>query len=217
MASLEQKRKSQSDLYQHFGGKPKKNVAQEQENEDTSFIDDTTISNTQAETLANSLFLTTTKKVKLTYLTKDGNSWYIYISKFLPPADSEAFNQQWSLHPDMFHELKLFGKVVKECRYSQSWGFSYKYSGSTNKARSLDDSPFIGELIRIANNVVEGAPYNGCLQVEQESYIKSLYLSPPHLYSSLLPLFFSFFFLLFPTTYIPAALSLSLSPCPPIT
>lgn len=197
MASKELKRKSQSDLHQHFGGKLKSNakVSTEQDEEEYINMD---ITNLKAEKLANNLHKTTLKRVKLTYLTDDGESWYILIPKFLPsphpstisksickeelktvacdddqtstlnnsPGIKTTFNEQWSLHPKERHALKIFGKLVKECRYSQSWGYSYKYSGSTNQARRLEESPFIQHLIQIANHAIDdGNPYNGCLQV----------------------------------------------------
>lgn len=167
MASKDIKRKSQSDLHHFFGGKSKK-CAEEQDEEK---IIDMDINNEFANTLANNLFLSTSKRVKLTYLTKDGHSWYILVPGFLPTPDIATFNEQWDLHPTTFHELKIFGKVVKECRYSQSWGYSYAYSGSTNKARSLDESPFTKDLIAIANNSVGGNPYNFCLQVNHSIFV----------------------------------------------
>merc|ERR1712178_439214 len=65
----------------------------------------------------------------------------------------------------MGHQLNLYGKLCYETRFSQSWGVSYKYSGSTNKARPLSESPFVQKLIHECNLLAaERGPYNGCLQ-----------------------------------------------------
>lgn len=109
---------------------------------------------------------------KPTYLTKDGNSWYILKNGWLKPKNSKEFVREWDLHPTARHEIKLFGKTVQEKRWSQSWGVSYSYSGSTNKARPLEESIMVPILIQQANDFTknlfgnngEGDAYNACLQ-----------------------------------------------------
>lgn len=100
------------------------------------------------------------------YLTPNGESWYLLKRKWLR---SENFDTEWNLHPKERHGLKVFGKAVTENRWSQSWGFSYVYSGSTNVAKPLEESDMVLSLIEKANELTKGlvvpdSPYNGCLQ-----------------------------------------------------
>lgn len=110
------------------------------------------------------------------YLTPDGLSWYLLKRKWLPSTttkngDMNTFDQEWNLHPTKRHTLKLFGKAVQEKRWSQSWGVSYSYSGSTNVGRPVPKSSVVEQLIRTANDLTLDAgivsvenPYNACLQ-----------------------------------------------------
>eukprot|EP00581_Thalassiosira_minuscula_P006758 CAMPEP_0183704778 /NCGR_PEP_ID=MMETSP0737-20130205/2052_1 /TAXON_ID=385413 /ORGANISM="Thalassiosira miniscula, Strain CCMP1093" /LENGTH=263 /DNA_ID=CAMNT_0025931779 /DNA_START=97 /DNA_END=885 /DNA_ORIENTATION=- len=126
----------------------------------------------------------------ITYLTEDNLSWIIHIKQWMPTTSKEEFDKQWSLHPEDRHQLKLFGRMFTENRWSQSWGHSYSYSGSTNRARPIEESAMIQLLIDRANEVTRGLfasseneknpnrsseseakselaqtkPYNGCLQ-----------------------------------------------------
>lgn len=111
-------------------------------------------------------------KTKPVYLTADRASWYIHTPQWMPSTRNQ-FQEEWNLHPSGRHPLKLFGKVVYEKRWSQSWGFSYHYSGSTNTGRSVEESTLIPVLIQRANELTEtllynpekeSSPYNGCLQ-----------------------------------------------------
>mmetsp|Transcript_54397 Transcript_54397/g.69923 ORF Transcript_54397/g.69923 Transcript_54397/m.69923 type:complete len:264 (+) Transcript_54397:18-809(+) len=171
MASLSSKQKpetlkrKQTDLFDHFNEKNSKKKSQ--------ILDKFEVLNEQAEKLANSIAISSSKDAKIIYLTKTGESWIVLVRGFLPSPSKEVFNEQWALHPQVYHKLKVFGKIVSERRYSQSWGYSYKYSGSVNHARSIDDSPFVQVLINTANDLVGGRPYNGCLQnwYEPEHYI----------------------------------------------
>jgi len=112
---------------------------------------------------------------KPTYLTLDGSSWIIHIKKWMPTPDSCTFCRHWDVHPTEFHELKLFGKIYYQNRWSLSWGHDYRYSGSVSKARKISDndeeSQMVSNLIKKANDLVDGIisdgsefPYNGCLQ-----------------------------------------------------
>jgi alkylated DNA repair dioxygenase AlkB len=101
------------------------------------------------------------------YLTND--SWYI-LAKGWMPSTPAAFQEEWSLHPEKRHPLKLFGRIVYEKRWSQSWGVSYSYSGATNVARPLHESNMVQLLLQKANELTtslrgdDEEPYNGCLQ-----------------------------------------------------
>lgn len=103
------------------------------------------------------------------YLTKD--SWYIIAKGWMPPSTASEFEREWSLHPEKRHPLKIFGRVVYEKRWSQSWGVTYSYSGFANVARPVADSPMVQLLIKHANELTQSIqtsgdtePYNGCLQ-----------------------------------------------------
>jgi alkylated DNA repair dioxygenase AlkB len=103
---------------------------------------------------------------KVHRLTPNGASWYILKRKWLPSKD---FDSEWKLHPPNRHKLRLFGKIVEENRWSQSWGVSYVYSGSINLARPIEESPMTLELVETVNAYMNGlipyeCPYNGCLQ-----------------------------------------------------
>ena len=124
-------------------------------------------------------------ETNITYLTPDQESWLIHVKKWLPTTSKEEFDRQWNLHPEDRHELNLFGRTFTENRWSQSWGHSYSYSGSTNIARPIEESEMIQRLIGRANEATRGLfvssedesstisnnetkteakPYNGCLQ-----------------------------------------------------
>lgn len=133
-------------------------------------------------------------ETNIQYLTPDQQSWVIHVKKWMPTTSKEEFDQQWDLHPEDRHQLRLFGRMFTENRWSQSWGHSYSYSGSTNIARPIEESEMIQSLIDRANEVTRGLfvscskdeemsatanydnetdakselseskPYNGCLQ-----------------------------------------------------
>lgn len=105
------------------------------------------------------------------YLTTDAKSWYVLAKAWMKPESTTQFQKEWDLHPTTRHELKLFGRVVRENRWSQSWGVSYSYSGSTNVARPADESEMVQALLKRANELTTSIqdendtnPYNGCLQ-----------------------------------------------------
>lgn len=135
------------------------------------------ITNDQAERWAKYL----DNKAPPTYLTEDGKSWYIFAKKWMPAPSSEAFEQEWNLHPANRHSLKLFGRTVLEKRWSQSWGVAYAYSGATNQARALEEGTMVSQLLERVNEIAKKVnadqhsnndnsikdskePYNGCLQ-----------------------------------------------------
>ena len=120
------------------------------------------------------------------YLTKDGQSWYIHAKRWMPTPSREAFDKEWALHPANRHQLQVYGRPVLEKRWSQSWGFSYAYSGATNQARPLTESTVLPDLLKKANLLLTSSTirpashgkdetqqsvaqhttfsYNGCLQ-----------------------------------------------------
>ena len=100
------------------------------------------------------------------YLTKDAKSWIILQKKWWTSSPLD-FEREWNLHPEIRHKIKLFGKVVEERRWSQSWGVSYAYSGSTNAAKPTEESAMVSELIDKVNDLTKDLmqpAYNGCLE-----------------------------------------------------
>jgi hypothetical protein len=48
--------------------------------------------------------------------------------------DPSAFEKMWCLHPELYHKIKMRGKIVPTPRWQQSYMVDYQYSGTTNKA-----------------------------------------------------------------------------------
>lgn len=127
-------------------------------------------SNQQAEELASRLnyrdqpAIDESLKARVVYLTPDADSWLV-VKKRWRRSNKDEFSAQWALHPATYHQIKLYGKVCSETRFSQSWGFSYKYSGGLNSARPLRENLFAEELCRECSELLPlSGPYNGCLQ-----------------------------------------------------
>lgn len=49
------------------------------------------------------------------------------------------FEQLWALHPDSFHQVRMFGRLVPVPRWSETYGRDYKFSGTVQRARSVPD------------------------------------------------------------------------------
>ena len=54
----------------------------------------------------------------------------------LTPALFEAC---WVMHPDSFHEVRLFGRRVPVPRWSETYGRDYKFSGTVQHALPIPD------------------------------------------------------------------------------
>lgn len=153
-------KRKQTDIRSHFaGGSRGKRV------HDKGELDNIIVrTNPDAEALGKRL------GAPPTYLTPDAASWYILAEKWWQPPGNRDFVAEWSRHPTTRHALKLYGKVVHENRWSQSWGVSSVYSGSTNRARPIEEESMVEQLIARTNQLTRGlfsldeAPYNGCLQ-----------------------------------------------------
>ena len=119
--------------------------------------------NETAESLADRL------EAKVTYLTMDGYSWYILKERW-KTSNKQEFEQEWAHHPEKRHQLKVFGRVVNEKRWSQCWGFDYSYSGAKSIAKPLSQSEVVMNIIEKCNILTIGLidrdvePFNGCLQ-----------------------------------------------------
>ena len=176
------------DIRQHFQSKDrnesKETTTTKDKQEEASMPSSLSQSNPLAESLADRLQTTPY------YLTNDGESWYLYIPQWMP-SNKADFQEEWKIHPTERHPLKMFGREFRENRWSQAWGVSYRYSGSINRAKSLNEAgPVVRTLVGKANELVNGlidksdsnndshnngeagddvqdtvrSPYQGCLQ-----------------------------------------------------
>lgn len=57
------------------------------------------------------------KEAHLEHLTTDGALWFIYEKGKHPTPDAETFQDQWQLHPEDFHRIKVAGKDVQQSRF----------------------------------------------------------------------------------------------------
>ncbi len=73
------------------------------------------------------------------------------------PAQFEA---AWNLHPDDYHEIKIFGRLTKTPRWQQAYGADYHYTGRTNRALPLP--PLLMPLLDWAKSTFDDR-YNGLL------------------------------------------------------
>lgn len=46
----------------------------------------------------------------------------------------QIFETLWQLHPEKFHEIKIYGRLVKTPRWQQAYGHDYRFTGQVNKA-----------------------------------------------------------------------------------
>ncbi|SDR67064.1 Alkylated DNA repair dioxygenase AlkB [Polaribacter sp. KT25b] len=49
------------------------------------------------------------------------------------------FDEIWNLHPQDFHLVRMFGKMIPTPRWQQAYGKNYEYSGSLNNALPIPD------------------------------------------------------------------------------
>jgi alkylated DNA repair dioxygenase AlkB len=54
----------------------------------------------------------------------------------LTPIEFQAL---WALHPEHFHQVRMFGRLVPVPRWSQSYGRDYHYSGTLHAALPMPD------------------------------------------------------------------------------
>jgi alkylated DNA repair dioxygenase AlkB len=52
------------------------------------------------------------------------------------PAQFDAF---WELHPQRFHKVRMFGRLVAVPRWSEAYGQDYRYSGTLHRASPVPD------------------------------------------------------------------------------
>mgnify|MGYP001491136046 CR=1 FL=1 len=51
-----------------------------------------------------------------------------------PHPPSVQFDELWALHPDSFHQVRMFGRLVAVPRWSESYGRDYRFSGTIQRA-----------------------------------------------------------------------------------
>lgn len=112
--------------------------------------------------------------------------WHGVLPAELIP-DNDLFFRLWNLHPEIFHTVKILGKIVETPRWQQAYNKSYQYTGSRNNAlpvpselipywewaiTSIDPrlnglllnwydgalGHYIGKHRDSTNNMIEGAP-----------------------------------------------------------
>ena len=64
-------------------------------------------------------------------------------------CDNNKFELLWNLHPKEYHIIKIYNKIIKTPRWQQSYGLSYKFSGTINEAQEIPE--IIQEYIDYAN------------------------------------------------------------------
>ncbi len=88
-------------------------------------------------------------------LTHDLGDGHILKSGRLPDAlvwDEATFEEAWSLHPEIKHEIMMHGRMVPTPRWQQAYGIDYHYTGNINKA--IDVPPLLAPLLEWVQTAV---------------------------------------------------------------
>jgi alkylated DNA repair dioxygenase AlkB len=56
------------------------------------------------------------------------------------------FETLWQMHPEKFHEIEMYGRLVETPRWQQAYGTDYHYTGRANRALLIP--PFLEPFIR---------------------------------------------------------------------
>ena len=62
--------------------------------------------------------------------------------RHLPPELGwcpDQFDAFWGLHPQRFHEVRMFGRLLAVPRWSEAYGQDYRYSGTLHRASPVPD------------------------------------------------------------------------------
>jgi alkylated DNA repair dioxygenase AlkB len=62
--------------------------------------------------------------------------WLGRVPEGLVP-NTETFEALWQMHPEDFHEIKMYGRLIKTPRWQQAYGKDYHYTGRVNKAKTI--------------------------------------------------------------------------------
>jgi alkylated DNA repair dioxygenase AlkB len=78
--------------------------------------------------------------------------WVGRLPEELNPSAAE-FDSLWQMHPAEFHEIEMYGRLVKTPRWQQAYGVDYHYTGRVNKA--LPMSPLLAPFLRWAQERID--------------------------------------------------------------
>ena len=67
--------------------------------------------------------------------------------------DESAFADLWAVHPDAYHQIRMYGRMVATPRWQQAYGHDYRYTGNLNKALPVPTA--IKPLVDWAQNSLE--------------------------------------------------------------
>lgn len=67
--------------------------------------------------------------------------------------DPTAFEALWRMHPAVYHEIKMLGRLVKTPRWQQAYGVDYHYTGRVNRA--LPIPPLLAPLLGWAKENID--------------------------------------------------------------
>ena len=67
--------------------------------------------------------------------------------------DEGAFAELWALHPNEYHQIRMYGRLVATPRWQQAYGHDYRYTGNLNKALPVPTA--IQPLLNWARKTVE--------------------------------------------------------------
>jgi hypothetical protein len=67
--------------------------------------------------------------------------------------DEGAFADLWALHPNEYHQIRMYGRLVATPRWQQAYGHDYRYTGNLNKALPVPTA--IKPLLDWARKTVE--------------------------------------------------------------
>lgn len=83
----------------------------------------------------------------MSYHLADGlQMWEGKVPRTLAWSD-EMFSRFWSLHPEQYHTVKMFGKPTFTPRWQQAYGANYRYTGSINAiAPGLIDTEILSDV-----------------------------------------------------------------------
>lgn len=63
------------------------------------------------------------------------------------------FDALWEVHPEGFHEVRMFGRLVAVPRWSEAYGQDYRYSGTLHRASPVPDR--LSPLLSWSKNTVD--------------------------------------------------------------
>ncbi|MBP6236764.1 MAG: hypothetical protein KA536_11500 [Saprospiraceae bacterium] len=65
-------------------------------------------------------------------ISLEGNDYIFFGVLPLLITNQFIFSDIWNMHPEQFHEIKIYGKLVKTPRWQQAYEKNYSYTGNVN-------------------------------------------------------------------------------------